>query len=44
MMIGNIILKYKNTKDILENLKFIVDKYKSNKNVNIDVDINCLKI
>ena len=39
-----IILKYKNTKDILENLKFIVDKYKSNKNVNIDVDINCLKI
>ena len=36
----NIILKYKNTEVILPLLKFIVEKYRDNKKVNIDIYLN----
>ncbi len=39
-----IILKYKDTSYILDALKFIVDKYKQNKNVNVSLDINSLRV
>ncbi len=39
-----IILKYKNTKDIINTLKFLQDKYLNNKNINIDIDLNATKI
>lgn len=39
-----IILKYKNTSHILEILSFILNKYKENKKINVDLDINSLKI
>ena len=35
-----IILKYKNTKELLNSLMFINDKYKKNNKVNVDIDIN----
>ena len=35
-----IIIKYKNTNLIIENLKFINEKYRKNKNINVDIDIN----
>jgi len=39
-----IILKYKNIKDVYNELKFIIDKYKINKNLILDVDFNPKKI
>ena len=36
----NIILKYKNTKNIIDYVKYINDKYKSNRKINVEVDIN----
>ncbi len=39
-----IILKYKNIKDIYNNIKFIIEKYNSNSNILIDVDFNPRKI
>ena len=39
-----IILKYKSLKEIYEYLKYIVDIYKNNKKVNVDIDINPKKI
>ena len=39
-----IILKYKNIKDIYNNLKFIADKYKINNKLIIDIDFNPKKI
>ena len=35
-----IILKYKNTNLIIDSLKFIINQYKKNKKVNVDIDIN----
>lgn len=35
-----IILKYKNTNLIIDSLKFIINQYKINKKVNVDIDIN----
>ena len=37
-----IIIKFKNTKDILKHLKFIQDNYK--KSINVDIDLNPLTI
>ena len=39
-----IILKYKNIKDVYNNIKFIIEKYNSNSNIIIDVDFNPRKI
>ncbi len=39
-----IILKYKSTKDIMEVLKFVKNKYINTNNINIDIDLNPLKI
>jgi hypothetical protein len=39
-----IILKYKNIKDIYNELKFIVDKYKVNNKLIVDIDFNPKKI
>ncbi len=39
-----IILKYKNIKDVYEHLKFIVDKSKQNNKVIVDIDFNPRKI
>ena len=39
-----VIVKYKDTSHILEAFKFILDKYKQNKNINVDLDINSLRI
>ena len=39
-----IILKYKNIKDLYNQLKFILDKYKANNKILIDVDFNPKKI
>lgn len=35
-----LIIKYKNTQLLIDNLKFINDKYKKNNKVNVDIDIN----
>ena len=35
-----IILKYKNTNLIIDNLKFINEKYRKNNKINVDIDIN----
>lgn len=39
-----IILKYKNTNLIIDSLKFIINQYKINKKVNVDIDINPKKL
>ena len=39
-----IIIKFKNTKEIIEKLNFILNKYNSKKNIKIDIDINPKKI
>lgn len=39
-----IILKYKDTKEIKDSLKFILEKYQNNRNINIDVDFCPYKI
>ena len=39
-----IIIKYKNTKDILSAIMFINEKYKTNNKVNVDIDLNPSKI
>ncbi|MCM1371181.1 MAG: primosomal protein N' [Clostridium sp.] len=39
-----IIVKYKNTNSIIEQFKFIVNKYKQKKDINVDLDINSLKV
>ena len=39
-----IIIKYKNLKDVYNELKFILDKYKLNNKISIDVDFNPKKI
>ena len=39
-----ILLKYKNVVDIYDCLKFLVDKYRKNRNLNLDVDLCPLKI
>lgn len=39
-----IILKYKNVKDVYEHLKFIIDKSKQNNKVIVDIDFNPRKI
>lgn len=39
-----IILKYKNIKDVYEHLKFIIDKSKQNNKVMVDIDFNPRKI
>lgn len=39
-----IILKYKNTNEISETILYIKDKYNKDKNVNVDLDFNPLKI
>ncbi len=40
----HIILKYKNISDVYEHLKFIIEKYRLNKKVCIDIDFNPKKI
>ena len=39
-----IIIKYKDTAYLLEYLTFIIEKYKINKKINVDIDINCMKV
>ena len=39
-----VIIKYKNTKEIIEHLIFINDKYKSNSKVSVQIDLNPVKI
>ena len=39
-----IILKYKNIKEVYNELKFIIDRYKNEKNLLLDVDFNPKKI
>ena len=39
-----IILKYKNIKDIYNQLQFILNKYKTNNKLVIDIDFNPKKI
>ena len=39
-----LILKYKNIKEVYNELKFIIDRYKSEKNFLLDVDFNPKKI
>ena len=39
-----IILKYKSTKDIMDALKFVKNMYNKTNSINIDIDINPLKI
>ena len=39
-----IIIKYKNVLDIYNCLNFLVDKYRKNRNINLDIDLSPLKI
>ena len=39
-----IILKYKELKNVYDNLKFVIDKYNTNKDIIIDIDFNPKKI
>ena len=39
-----IIIKYKNIKDVYNKLKFIVEKSKDNSKLNIEIDLNPKKI
>lgn len=39
-----IIIKYKNINEIIENVNFIYNKYKINNKVNVEIDINPIKI
>ncbi len=39
-----ILLKYKNLNQVYEHLKFIIDKYRTSKNILIDIDLNPRKI
>jgi primosomal protein N' len=39
-----IILKYKDTKEIKENIKFILNQYQLNRYINVDVDFCPYKI
>lgn len=39
-----IIIKYKNTKDIINTLRFIRTKYQNNKKINIDIDLNPIRL
>ncbi len=39
-----IILKYKNVVDVYDSLYFLVDKYRKNRNINLDIDLCPLKI
>ena len=38
-----VIIKYKNTKDIMKDILFIKDRYKKGK-INVDIDLNPIKI
>lgn len=38
------IIKYKTTKEVIDKLTFIKEKYNSNKEVEIDIDINPIKL
>lgn len=40
----HIILKFKNTKEILEELKFVQKKYKSNTKVRLEIDLNPIRL
>ncbi len=39
-----IIIKYKNTKEIIEYLRFINTKYKTNRQIKVEIDLNPIKI
>ena len=39
-----IVIKYKNTKEIMKCLRFVDDKYKSNSKVKVEIDLNPVKI
>ena len=39
-----ILIKYKNTREIIEYINFVNDKYKQSNNINVEIDLSPLKI
>ena len=39
-----VIIKFKNTKEIIDSLRFVDNKYKNNNKVKLEVDLNPSKI